>query len=147
MAFTLGADVVGVVDRLGEQVASVALGQAVAGATFRLGGLGSYAESICLPASELVTVPADVDPTAAVCAVVNYLTAHMAMHRTAQIRRGQRILVHGAAGGVGTALLELGKLAGLEMFGTASRHNHERRDDAWRHADRLPHRGLRRAHP
>jgi NADPH2:quinone reductase len=123
--FTLGADVVGAVDRLGEQVASVALGQEVAGATFCLGGLGGYAEFICLPASELVTVPAGVDPTAAVCAVVNYLTAYMAMHRTAHIRRGQRILVHGAAGGVGTALLELGKLAGLEMFGTASRHNHE----------------------
>jgi NADPH2:quinone reductase len=66
-----------------------------------------------------------VDPAEAVCVVVNYLTAHMAMHRTANIRSGERILVHGAAGGVGTALLELGKLAGLEMYGTASKYNHE----------------------
>jgi NADPH:quinone reductase-like Zn-dependent oxidoreductase len=57
--------------------------------------------------------------------VVNYLTAHMAMHRTANVRSGERILVHGAAGGIGTALLELGRLAGLEMYGTASRYNHE----------------------
>jgi NADPH:quinone reductase-like Zn-dependent oxidoreductase len=57
--------------------------------------------------------------------VVNYLTAHMAMHRTAGVKDGERILVHGAAGGVGSALLELGKLDGLEMYGTASDYNHE----------------------
>jgi NADPH:quinone reductase-like Zn-dependent oxidoreductase len=123
--FTLGADVVGVVDKLGEQVSTVELGQRVAGATFCLGGRGGYAEFICLPTGELVPVPSGVDPAAAVCVVVNYLTAQMAMHRTANIRSGERILVHGAAGGVGTALLELGKLAGLEMYGTASKYNHE----------------------
>jgi NADPH:quinone reductase-like Zn-dependent oxidoreductase len=47
------------------------------------------------------------------------------MHRTASVQSGERILVHGAAGGVGSALLELGKLAGLEMYGTASTYNHE----------------------
>jgi NADPH:quinone reductase-like Zn-dependent oxidoreductase len=56
---------------------------------------------------------------------VNYLTAYMAMHRTANVQSGERILVHGAAGGTGSALLELGKLAGLEMYGTASEYNHE----------------------
>jgi NADPH:quinone reductase-like Zn-dependent oxidoreductase len=123
--FTLGEDVVGVVDKLGEEVSTVEPGQTVAGATFCLGVGGGYAEFICLPASELVPVPSGVDPAEAVCVVVNYLTAHMAMHRTANIRSGERILVHGAAGGVGTALLELGKLAGLEMYGTASKYNHE----------------------
>jgi len=123
--FTLGEDIVGVVDKLGEAVSTVEPGQMVAGATFCLGVGGGYAEFICLPASELVPVPSGVDPAEAVCLVVNYLTAHMAMHRTANIRSGERILVHGAAGGVGTALLELGKLAGLEMYGTASRYNHE----------------------
>jgi NADPH:quinone reductase-like Zn-dependent oxidoreductase len=122
--FTLGADVVGVVDKPGEGVSAVEPGQTVAGATFSLGGLGGYAEYVCLPASELVPVPSGLDPAEAVCVVVNYLTAHMAMHRTANIRSGERILVHGAAGGVGTALLQLGKLAGLEMYGAASRHNH-----------------------
>jgi NADPH:quinone reductase-like Zn-dependent oxidoreductase len=123
--FTLGTDVVGVVDKLGEAVSTVELGQTVAGATFCLGGLGGYAEFICLPASELVPVPSGVDPAEAVCLVANYLAAHTALHRAAKVRSGERILVHGAAGGVGTALLELGKLAGLEMYGTASKHNHK----------------------
>lgn len=123
--FTLGEDIVGVVDKLGEGVTAVSPGQTVAAATFSLGLGGGYAEYICLPASELVPVPLGVDPAEAVCLVVNYLTAHMAIHRTAGVQRGERILVHGAAGGVGSALLELGKLAGLEMYGTASKHNHE----------------------
>ena len=42
------------------------------------------------------------------------------MHRSVQARRGQRVLIHGAAGGVGSALLQLGRLAGLEMYGTCS---------------------------
>lgn len=79
-----------------------------------------------MPASELVLVPAGVDPAEAVCLVVNYLTAHMAMHRSARVRCGERVLIHGAAGGVGSALLDLGNLAGLEMYGTASAYNHER---------------------
>jgi len=122
--FTLGEDIVGVVDKLGAGVSSISLGQMVAGGTFCLGLGGGYAEFICLPESELVPVPAGVDPAQAVCVVVNYLTAHMAMHQTANVQRGERILVHGAAGGVGSALLELGQLAGLEMFGTTSNYNH-----------------------
>ena len=123
--FTLGEDVVGVVDKLGEGVSTVEPGQMVAGATWAIGFGGGYTEFICLLASELVPVPPNVDPAEAVCLVVNYLTAHMAMHRTANVQSGELVLVQGAAGGTGTALLELGKLAGLEMYGTASKHNHE----------------------
>ena len=123
--FTLGEDIVGVVDKLGKKVSTVELGQMVAGGTFCLGVGGGYTESICLPVSELVPVPPGVDPVDAVCLVVNYLTAYTALHRTAKVRSGERILIHGAAGGVGTALLQLGKLAGLEMYGTASKYNHE----------------------
>jgi NADPH:quinone reductase-like Zn-dependent oxidoreductase len=119
--FTLGEDVGGVVDRLGEGVSTIEPGQRVAG--FSRGG--GYTEFICLPASELVPVPSGVDPAEAVCVVVNYLTAHKALHGVADVRSGERILVHGAAGGVGSALLQLGKLAGLEMYGTASKYNHE----------------------
>jgi NADPH:quinone reductase-like Zn-dependent oxidoreductase len=121
--FTLGEDFVGVVDKLGEGVSTVEPGQTVAGWSF--GDGGGYAEFICRPASDWVLVPSGVDPAEAVCVVVNYLTAYMAMHGSAKVRSGERILVHGAAGGVGTALLELGKLAGLEMYGTASKYNHE----------------------
>jgi NADPH2:quinone reductase len=123
--FTLGEDVVGIVDKLGEDASTVELGQMVAGATWSIGFGGGYAEYICLPASDLVVVPKGLDPAEAVCVVVNYLTAYMAMHRTASVQGGERILVQGAAGGTGTALLELGKLAGLEMYGTASKHNHD----------------------
>jgi NADPH2:quinone reductase len=123
--FTLGVDVVGVVDKLGEGVSSLKLGQTVAGATFSRDGLGGYTETICLPAADLVPVPPGVDPAQAVCVVANYLTAHQALHRVAKVRSGERVLIHGAAGGVGTALLELGRLAGLEMYGTASKYNHQ----------------------
>jgi NADPH2:quinone reductase len=123
--FTLGTDVVGVVDKLGEEVSTLEPGQMVAGMTFSRNGMGGYAEFICLPAGDLVPIPSGVDPAEAVCVVANYLTAHMALHRVANVRSGECALVHGAAGGVGTALLELGKLAGLEMYGTASKHNHE----------------------
>jgi NADPH:quinone reductase-like Zn-dependent oxidoreductase len=122
--FTPGVDMVGVVDKLGEGVSNVEPGQRVAGWTFLLGG-GCYAEFICLPASDVVPVPSGVDPAEAVCLVANYLTAYLAMHQAASVQSGERILVQGAAGGVGTALLELGRLAGLEMYGTASKHNHE----------------------
>ncbi len=123
--FTLGTDIVGLVDKLGEGVTAIEPGQMVAGATFCFDGLGGYTETICLPDSEVVPVPLGVDPAQAVCLVANYLTAHMAMHETAGVQTGERILVHGAAGGVGTALLELGKLAGLEMYGTASGPKHD----------------------
>jgi NADPH:quinone reductase len=121
--FTPGVDIVGVVDKLGEGVSTVEPGLRVALGPFRRGG--GYVEFICVSAAELVPVPSDVDPAEAVCLVANYLTAYLALHRTARVQNGERILVHGAAGGVGTALLELGRLAGLEMYGTASKHNHE----------------------
>jgi NADPH2:quinone reductase len=51
---------------------------------------------------------------------LNYITAYQMLHRSAHVKSGQRVLIHGAAGGVGTALLQLGRLAGLEMYGTCS---------------------------
>ncbi len=122
--YTPGEDVVGIVERRGEEVMALEPGQTVAGVTFARHG-GGYAEYVCLPADNLVPVPTGVDVAEAVCLVVNYLTAHVAMHRTAKVQEGESILVHGAAGGVGTALLELGKTAGLKMYATASKHNHD----------------------
>ena len=57
--------------------------------------------------------------------VLNYVTAYQMMHRLAHVSAGQRVLIHGAAGGVGTALLQLGRLIGLEMYGTASLPTHQ----------------------
>lgn len=123
--FTLGTDVVGVVDSLGARASTVAPGDVVAGWTVALGTRGGYAEYVCLPEGDLVPVPAGVDPAEAVCVVINYLTAHAMMHQAAKVRAGERVLVHGAAGGVGSALLQLGRLADLELFGTASGANRD----------------------
>jgi NADPH2:quinone reductase len=114
--FTPGWDLVGVVDRLGAGASGVEPGQVVAAMPIH----GAYAAFVCLPQQELIPVPAGLDPAEAVCLVLNYITAYQMMHRSVKVRRGQRALIHGAAGGVGTALLQLGRLAGLEMYGTCS---------------------------
>jgi NADPH2:quinone reductase len=81
---------------------------------------GAYAEFVCLPQRELVPVPSGLDAAEAVSLVLNYITAYQMLHRSANVRPGQRVLFHGASGGVGTALLQLGRLAELEMYGTCS---------------------------
>lgn len=120
--FTPGVDIVGIVDELGENVTSLVPGQTVAAL---LPSEGGYSEMVCVPATCAVPVPDGVDAVEAVCVVANYLTAYSMMHRAGEVMSGDRVLIHGAAGGVGSALLELGRLAGLEMYGTASAHNHE----------------------
>ena len=88
--------------------------------------VGGYAEYIILPANEMVPVPPELDPAEAVSLVLNYTTAYQMLHRCAEIKSGETILIHGAAGGVGTALLQLGKLANLKkMYGTASYEKHD----------------------
>src|SRR5215471_4107158 len=114
--FTPGWDVVGVVDVLGEGVEAVPLGATVAAMPI----IGGYAEYLCLPVAELVRVPPPLDPAEAVCLILNYVTAYQALHRSAQARPGETALIHSAAGGVGTALLELGRLHGIQTYGTAS---------------------------
>ena len=114
--FTPGWDLVGVVDRLGAGTSGIAPGQVVAAMPIH----GAYAEFVCLPHRDLVPVPSGVDAAEAVSLVLNYVTAYQMLHRSAKVRPGQRVLIHGAAGGVGTALLQLGRLAGLELYGTCS---------------------------
>jgi NADPH2:quinone reductase len=117
--FTPGWDLVGVVDRLGDGVSGIEPGWMVAALPIH----GGYAEFVCLPEGELVPVPSGLDPAEAVSLILNYVTAYQMLHRSARVRAGQRVLIHGAAGGVGTALLQLGRLAGLEMYGTCSSRN------------------------
>src|SRR5512145_2960482 len=114
--FTPGWDLVGVVNRLGDGVSGIEPGQIVAAMPIH----GAYAEFVCLPQRELVPVPSGLDAAEAVSLVLNYVTAYQMLHRSAHVRPGQRALIHGAAGGVGSALLQLGRLAGLEMYGTCS---------------------------
>jgi NADPH2:quinone reductase len=116
LPFTPGWDLIGVVDRLGAGISGIEPGQIVAALPIS----GAYAEFVCLPQRELVPVPSGLDAAEAVSLVLNYVTAYQMLHRSAKVRSGQRVLIHGAAGGVGSALLQLGRLAGLEMYGTCS---------------------------
>jgi NADPH:quinone reductase-like Zn-dependent oxidoreductase len=114
--YTPGWDLVGIVDQIGEGVTSFELGQTVAAMPIS----GCYAQYVCLPQRKIIPVPAGLDPAVAVAVVLNYVTAYQMLHRSAKVKPGQRVLIHGASGGVGTALLQLGRLAGIEMYGTCS---------------------------
>ena len=116
LPFTPGWDFVGVVDQIGDGVSGMEVGQTVAALPIH----GAYTEFICVQPRDLVVVPPDLDPAEAVSLVLNYVTAYQMMHRSAKVKPGQSILIHGAAGGVGTALLQLGRLAGVEMYGTCA---------------------------
>jgi len=114
--YTPGWDLVGIVDQLGEGVSGFELGQTVAAMPIS----GCYAQYVCLPQRKLIPVPAGLDSTETVAVILNYITAYQMLHRSAKVKPAQRVLIHGASGGVGTALLQLGRLAGVEMFGTCS---------------------------
>src|SRR5262249_34994923 len=114
--FTPGWDLVGVVDRLGDGVSGIERGEIVAAMPIH----GAYAEFVCLSQRELVPVPPGLDPAEAVSLILNYITAYQMLHHSAKVKPGQRALIHGAAGGVGSALMQLGRLAELEMYGTCS---------------------------
>lgn len=118
--FTPGYDMVGVIDAIGPEVAHLEVGDRVADLTV----IGSNAEYLCREADGLVPVPAGLAADDAAALILSYLTAHQMLHRSAQVRPGDRVLIHGAGGAVGTALLQLGRLAGLEMYGTASAEKH-----------------------
>jgi NADPH:quinone reductase-like Zn-dependent oxidoreductase len=124
LPFTPGWDLVGVVDRLGDDVSAVQPGEMVAALPIS----GAYAEFVCLPQRELVPVPCGLDPAEAVSLILNYVTAYQMLHRSVVVGPGQRVLIHGASGGVGTALLQLAHLAERSHTGPA------------RHATRQPFR-------
>jgi len=114
--YTPGWDLVGIVDQIGEGVSGFELGQTVAAMPIS----GCYAQYVSLPHRKFVPVPPSLDPAEAVAVVLNYITAYQMLHRSAKVKPRQSVLIHGASGGVGTALLQLGRLAGVEMFGTCS---------------------------
>jgi NADPH2:quinone reductase len=118
--FTPGWDIVGQVDAVGAGASGFAPGDIVAAMPI----VGGYSEFVFLAPEELVPVPDDVDPIEAVCLPLNYVTAHQMLHRAASMQAGEKVLIHSAAGGVGTALAQLGRLAELKMYGTASLPKH-----------------------
>src|SRR3954462_15534878 len=113
--FVMGYDVIGEIDQLGDGVRDFKIGDRVADMTV----IGSNATDRTLRADHLTRVPPAVDAAEAATLILSWMTAYQLLHRAAHVQRGQRVLVHGAAGAVGQALLVLGKQAGLELWGAA----------------------------
>src|SRR4051794_21116100 len=120
--FTPGYELVGVVEELGPDCTRLHVGD-------RIGALtvwGADAETVCVPEAGAVDVPDDLDPGHVLSLLFPYMTSYQVLHRTAKVKRGETVLVHGAAGRVGVAALELSALAGLRVFGTASGRDREK---------------------
>src|SRR6476661_4455961 len=118
--FVPGYDLVGVVERSGG--GGPAVGQPVAALT----KVGGWADRVVLDAADVVPLPAEVDPVAAETGVVNGVTAWRMLHRVAKVRPGRTIVVLGAAGGVGSTLVQLAHHAGIRVIGTAGPGQQER---------------------
>jgi len=117
--FTPGYELVGVVEELGPGCSRLRVGDRIGTVTV----WGADAERVCVLEANAVEVPEDLDPAEVMSLVFTHMTAYQLLHRTANAKSGETVLVHGAAGRVGTTLLELGAVAGLRMYGTASERN------------------------
>jgi NADPH:quinone reductase-like Zn-dependent oxidoreductase len=118
--FVPGYAIIGVVDAIGEGVTNTARGDRVAALTTYEG----YAEYIFLSEEQLIPVPTTVDPAEAATLMLNYIVAYQILHRSAKVKDEGKVLIIGASGGIGTAFLQLGKLANLTMYGIASKSKH-----------------------
>jgi NADPH2:quinone reductase len=112
--FVPGWDVVGTVESVGSRVVDVRVGDRVAALTI----VGGWAEYAVVPARWVVPVPAGLAPTAAACLVMDYVVAHQMLTRSMAARPGDTVLVQGAGGGVGTALLQVARHLGVRVLGT-----------------------------
>jgi NADPH2:quinone reductase len=119
--FALGYDFVGIVDKIGEGVTNVKVGDRVCSIVM----VGGNANFICINSAELSIIPEDVDAKEAACFTLSGITAYQMFTHFAQVKQGQRILIHGGSGAVGDTLLQLGKLNNCEMVTTASISKHD----------------------
>lgn len=118
--FVPGYAVIGEIDALGEGEHAFAVGQHVGALTV----IGGYSEYLYWKSERLIDVPGALNPAQAVTLILNYLVAYQVLHRSAKVRRGEKTLIIGASGGIGTALLQLGRLADLRLYGVASASKH-----------------------
>lgn len=118
---TPGYDLVGRVEAVGADVMSPTIGDRVGALTVT----GSYARHVVIEAADAVLIPGALEAGAAVSLILNYVTAWQMLRRNTSLAKGDVALVHGAAGGVGTALLELCRLGGVRAIGTASAGKHK----------------------
>jgi len=115
LPFVMGYDVVGDIDAVGPDVFDFTVGDRVADMTV----VGSDATYRLLKANDLTFVPKSIDPAEAATLILSWTTAYQMLHRSAKVKPGQRILVQGAGGAVGQALLSLARMAGIETWGGA----------------------------
>ncbi|MDB4935887.1 MAG: Quinone oxidoreductase [Labilithrix sp.] len=111
----LGSEAAGVVEATGEGVTSFAKGDRVAYGT---GPLGAYAEARNMPVAHLVKVPEGIDDKVAAASMLKGMTAQYLVRRTYAVKKGDTILVHAAAGGVGLILCQWAKHLGATVIGT-----------------------------
>ncbi|WP_308291591.1 NADPH:quinone oxidoreductase family protein [Microbacterium sp. G2-8] len=112
LPFTPGIELCGDVVAVGEQVRHVGVGDRVVASH-----IGSLAEYTSVPAGDVRVAPAGLDDTQAAGLTIAYQTAWFALHRRARLQRGETLLVHAAAGGVGLAAVQLGVAAGARVIG------------------------------
>ncbi len=110
-----GIDCSGIVEAVGEKVTQFRPGQPVAAL-----GLGCYADYTAVSPAAVFPLSESIDMDEAAAIPVNYLTAHHMLHTMAGVRKGQTVLTYAAAGGVGTAVIQLARLAGVKVIGLTS---------------------------
>src|ERR1035438_1588986 len=115
LPFTPGNEASGIVESVGAGVTDLKPGDRVAYAMQR----GSYAEYAVVPASQLVPLPDSVDFNTAAAAMLQGMTAHYLTHSTFPLKPGDRVLVHAAAGGAGRLIVQMAKMLGATVYGTA----------------------------
>ena len=121
LPFVPGYEIAGEIEAVGEGVEGLEVGDRVAGGT-RFGG---YAELAATPASAVVELPEDWSFEEGAALPVVYATAYAGLVSFGNVRPAERVLIHAAAGGVGTSAVQIAKLLGAEVFGTASSSKHD----------------------
>jgi NADPH:quinone reductase len=115
LPFTPGSEAAGTVESVGEGVDTLKPGERVAYAMVR----GSYAQYAVVPADKLVKLPDHVDFPTAAAAMLQGMTAHYLTHSTFALKKGDVALVHAAAGGTGSLIVQMAKMLGATVIGTA----------------------------
>lgn len=115
LPFVDGQEAAGVVREVGSDVKTLKPGDRVA----YTGVLGAYAERTVVPASRLVKLPDHVNFEIAASLMLQGMTAHYLSHSTYPLKKGESCLIHAAAGGVGQLLVQMAKMLGAQVIGTA----------------------------
>lgn len=121
LPLVVGYEVAGLVDATGDEVTRIGIGDRVVALT-RFGG---YADTVVVPADQAYPAPPGLTDAELAALPVNYLTALVALYRLANVQAGETVLLHGAAGGVGTAAVQLARLRRAVIIGVASRGKHD----------------------